>query len=35
MRCRSGPEEAQAEWAIWMWNNGGEWKSGDALGDQQ
>jgi multiple sugar transport system substrate-binding protein len=25
-----GPEEAQAEWAIWMWNNGGGWKSGDA-----
>src|SRR5215475_349669 len=25
-----GPEEAQAEWAIWMWNNGGEWKNGDA-----
>ena len=25
-----GPEEAQAEWAIWMWNNGGEWKTGDA-----
>ena len=25
-----GPEEAQAEWSIWMWNNGGEWKSGDA-----
>jgi multiple sugar transport system substrate-binding protein len=24
-----GPEEAQAEWAIWMWNNGGDWKSGD------
>jgi multiple sugar transport system substrate-binding protein len=24
-----GPEEAQAEWSIWMWNNGGEWKSGD------
>jgi len=23
-----GPEEAQAEWAIWMWNNGGDWKSG-------
>ena len=23
-----GPEEAQAEWSIWMWNNGGEWKSG-------
>src|SRR5258705_5906006 len=18
-----------AEWAIWMWNNGGDWKSGD------
>ncbi|HEX7215718.1 MAG TPA: extracellular solute-binding protein, partial [Methylomirabilota bacterium] len=25
-----GPEEAQAEWSIWMWNNGGDWKSGDA-----
>jgi multiple sugar transport system substrate-binding protein len=25
-----GPEEAQAEWEIWMWNNGGDWKSGDA-----
>jgi multiple sugar transport system substrate-binding protein len=25
-----GPEEAQAEWAIWMWNGGGDWKSGDA-----
>jgi multiple sugar transport system substrate-binding protein len=25
-----GPEEAQAEWAIWMWNNGGDWKAGDA-----
>ncbi len=24
-----GPEEAQAEWSIWMWNNGGTWKSGD------
>src|SRR5215831_3157425 len=24
-----GPEEAQAEWEIWMWNNGGDWKSGD------
>jgi multiple sugar transport system substrate-binding protein len=24
-----GPEEAQAEWSIWMWNNGGSWKSGD------
>ena len=24
-----GPEEAQAEWSIWMWNNGGDWKSGD------
>jgi len=23
-----GPEEAQAEWSIWMWNNGGEWQSG-------
>jgi multiple sugar transport system substrate-binding protein len=25
-----GPEEAQAEWAIWMWNNGGDWKAGTA-----
>ncbi len=25
-----GPEEAQAEWSIWMWNNGGDWKSGKA-----
>jgi multiple sugar transport system substrate-binding protein len=25
-----GPEEAQAEWAIWMWNGGGDWKVGDA-----
>jgi multiple sugar transport system substrate-binding protein len=25
-----GPEEAQAEWSIWMWNNGGDWKSDDA-----
>ena len=24
-----GPEEAQAEWSIWMWNNGGGWKTGD------
>jgi multiple sugar transport system substrate-binding protein len=24
-----GPEEAQAEWSIWMWNNGGAWKDGD------
>ena len=24
-----GPEEAQAEWSIWMWNNGGGWKSGE------
>jgi len=24
-----GPEEAQAEWSIWMWNNGGDWKSSD------
>jgi multiple sugar transport system substrate-binding protein len=23
-----GPEEAQAEWSIWMWNNGGGWRSG-------
>ncbi len=25
-----GPEEAQAEWSIWMCNNGGDWKSGAA-----
>ncbi len=25
-----GPEEAQAEWSIWMWNNSGDWKSGEA-----
>jgi multiple sugar transport system substrate-binding protein len=25
-----GPEEAQAEWAIWMWNNGGDWKAGES-----
>lgn len=25
-----GPEEAQAEFSIWMWNNGGDWKNGDA-----
>lgn len=25
-----GPEEAQAEWSIWMWNGGGDWTSGDA-----
>src|SRR5262245_28523677 len=24
-----GPEEAQAEWEIWMWNGGGDWKAGD------
>src|SRR5262249_4833212 len=24
-----GPEEAHAEWEVWMWNNGGDWKSGD------
>ncbi|HET7342605.1 MAG TPA: extracellular solute-binding protein, partial [Methylomirabilota bacterium] len=24
-----GPEEAQAEWSIWMWNNGGDWKDGE------
>ena len=24
-----GPEEAQAEWSIWMWNSGGDWKAGD------
>ncbi|MBA2769909.1 MAG: extracellular solute-binding protein, partial [Sporichthyaceae bacterium] len=23
-----GPEEAQAEFSIWMFNNGGDWKSG-------
>jgi multiple sugar transport system substrate-binding protein len=23
-----GPEEAQAEWSIWMWNGGGDWKNG-------
>ena len=23
-----GAEEAQAEWSIWMWGNGGNWKSG-------
>jgi multiple sugar transport system substrate-binding protein len=25
-----GPEEAQAEWSLWMWNNGGDWKAGEA-----
>jgi multiple sugar transport system substrate-binding protein len=25
-----GPEEAQAEWSIWMWNNGGDWKAREA-----
>jgi multiple sugar transport system substrate-binding protein len=25
-----GPEEAQAEWSIWMWNGGGDWKAGEA-----
>jgi multiple sugar transport system substrate-binding protein len=25
-----GPEEAQAEWSIWMWNNGGDWKAGES-----
>jgi len=25
-----GPEEAQAEWSIWMWNGGGDWKARDA-----
>ena len=30
-----GPEEAQAEWSIWMWNNGGDWKSGGHVGDRQ
>ena len=34
-RCRSDPEEAQAEWSIWMWNNGGDWKAGRSVGDQQ
>jgi multiple sugar transport system substrate-binding protein len=24
-----GPEEAQAEWSIWMWNGGGDWKAGE------
>jgi multiple sugar transport system substrate-binding protein len=24
-----GAEEAQAEWSMWMWGNGGAWKSGD------
>jgi multiple sugar transport system substrate-binding protein len=24
-----GAEEAQAEWSIWMWNGGGDWKSAD------
>src|ERR671934_14862 len=24
-----GPEEAQAEWSIWMWNGGGDWKAGN------
>jgi multiple sugar transport system substrate-binding protein len=24
-----GPEEAQAEFSIWLFNNGGNWKSGD------
>ena len=24
-----GPEEAQAEWSIWMWNNGGDWKAAE------
>jgi multiple sugar transport system substrate-binding protein len=23
-----GPEEAQAEFSIWMWNNGGDWTDG-------
>jgi multiple sugar transport system substrate-binding protein len=23
-----GAEEAQGEWSIWMWGNGGDWKSG-------
>src|SRR5262249_55264234 len=27
-----GPEEAQAEWAIWMWNNGGGWESAGGWG---
>ena len=34
-RLPLGPEEAQAEWAIWMWNNGGDWKTGDAWAHQQ
>ncbi len=24
-----GAEEAQAEFSMWMWNNGGDWKDGD------
>jgi multiple sugar transport system substrate-binding protein len=24
-----GPEEAQAEFSIWMWNNGGDWTDGN------
>jgi multiple sugar transport system substrate-binding protein len=24
-----GAEEAQAEWSMWMWGNGGDWKSGE------
>ncbi len=24
-----GSEEAQAEFSLWMWNGGGDWKSGD------
>src|SRR5437588_9537044 len=24
-----GPEEAQAEGSIWMWNGGGDWKAGE------
>jgi len=24
-----GAEEAQAEFSMWIWNNGGDWKSGD------
>lgn len=23
-----GPEEAQAEFSLWMWNNGGDWQDG-------
>ena len=26
--AKTGAEEAQGEWSIWMWGNGGNWKSG-------